>query len=74
MSNQPRLLLDCLTNTPWKQLTALLAAYQLPRTAQQTKAQVIEQLHHHLLPYFCTNRRHFNFFMQTEAVLTCENR
>ena len=49
MSNQPRLLLDCLTNTPWKQLTALLAAYQLPRTAQQTKAQVIEQLHHHLL-------------------------
>jgi len=25
-----------------------------------------------LLPYFCTNRRHFNFFIQTEQVLTPE--
>ena len=27
-----------------------------------------------LLPYFCTNRRHFNFFIQTEPVLTHKNR
>jgi len=27
-----------------------------------------------LLPYFCTNRRHFNFFVQTERVLTRQKR
>jgi len=27
-----------------------------------------------LIPCFCTNRRHFNFFVQTEPVLTRENK
>jgi hypothetical protein len=26
-----------------------------------------------VLPYFCTNREHFNFFIQTERVLTLKN-
>jgi hypothetical protein len=26
-----------------------------------------------LLPYFCTNRGHFNFFIQTERVSTLKN-